>query len=501
MGNKIIIFILILGVVYRLFLTAGGNFLFNMDNARDFVDVREMVEVGKLRLTGPNSAIEGLYNGPLWYYLLAIPYIFTHGDPYGAILMEIVLWTIGGFCLLKLVESFGKVLVFPIGLVWVASDYIVLTNRYSFNPNPVTLLTPLFIYGLVEYIKGKRGWIILVWFLAGAFFNFEMNFGIFMPLIILISLAFISKKAFKDKLFWVGVLVFIMMLLPQVLFDFKHHFIMSKSVIKFLSENKGIGFNLIKRTQTISQSFYSVFEATLMNQKILSSGLLILAVPVFKTLLFKKEKNITAFISLIFITVPFFGYLITSVTVNAWHLGGFAAASIILIAFIIFRFWQVSIIGKVISLILFIFLIFYPVANITNLLIHELGKPNMDPSLFRNEIKAIDYVYKYTDGKNFKVYTYLPSVYDYPYQYLFWWYGRKKYGYIPGEYSYSPNKPQYIPSQDKFQGRKDNVLGLVFLIKEPDRNYTRSGWEGDFVNMGTVGKQMVGPIEIEIKKD
>ena len=61
MNKKVIILIILfLGVVYRLLLTSGGNFLFNMDNARDFVDVREMVELKKLRLTGPSSAIEGL---------------------------------------------------------------------------------------------------------------------------------------------------------------------------------------------------------------------------------------------------------------------------------------------------------------------------------------------------------------------------------------------------------------------------------------------------------
>ncbi len=125
----------------------------------------------------------------------------------------------------------------------------------------------------------------------------------------------------------------------------------------------------------------------------------------------------------------------------------------------------------------------------------------MDPSLYKNEIAAIDYVYKYAKGRNFKVYTYLPSVYDYPYQYLFWWYGQKKYGYIPGEYVYAPHKPKYIPSQEKFQGSKDDFSGFVFLIKEPDRNYTRAGWEGDFVNLITVEKQMVGPIEIEVKKE
>ncbi len=502
-SSILIIIILIVGVLFRLALTQNGNFLFNMDNARDFVDVREMVELGKLRLTGTNSAIEGLYSGPLWYYFLSIPYVLTSGDPYGAIVAEIVLWAIGGFFLLKLVKNFGSWTILPIGLVWSASNYVVLANLYSFNPNPIILLTSLLIYLLVEYIKnGKPFYIISAWFLAGAFFNFEMNFGIFTPLIIFLSLILTKNtKAFKSTYFWFGLLIFIATLLPQILFDFKHQFIMSKAVIKFISENNGSGFNLAKRIQVIWDSFFSVLSATLMNQKLLSWGVLLLSIPVYKKYFSNRKKNIIVVVASLFILVPFIGYLIIPVTVNAWHLGAEAAASLILIAFILSGLWEINFFGKLFSIILSILLIFYSISNITNYFFHDRGKPNIDPSLYKNEIAVIDYVYKKANGANFKVYIYLPSVYDYPYQYLFWWYGKKAFGYVPGEYRYLPDRPQYIPSQDKFEGIKTNFTGLVFLIKEPDRNYTRSGWEGELLNFEPVSKKMVGPIEIEVRQE
>lgn len=492
MKKKIILAILLFGVIYRLFLTSGGNFLFNMDNARDFVDIREMVELGKFRLTGPTSAIEGLYNGPLWYYFLSTAYIITHGDPYGAIVGEIILWAIGGFFLLKLVSEFNEWLIVPIGLVWIASNYIVLTNLYSFNPNPVPLLTPVFIYSLAKYLKEKKTFgIISSFLLAGAFFNFEMNAGVFCAPIILISIFLIDRKSFKDKYFWIGFLIFIATLLPQILFDLKHQFIMSKSVLRFLSESNGNGWNPLKQIPIIWESFFNVFQATMFNQKILSWAILILLISVFKAF----SKNIAVSISLLSIIVPFIGYLILPVAVNPWHLGAEAAASLIIIAFILKSLW------KPIAIILSLFLIFYSLSNIFNFFANDFGKPSSDPSLFKNEIATIDYVYKKANGKNFKVYTYLPSVYDYPYQYLFWWYGKKTYGYVPGEYKYLPNKPEYIASGEKFQGSKDNLSNLVFLIKEPDRNYTRAGWEGNFINLKSLEKQMVGPIEVEIRRE
>lgn len=471
-----------------------------MDNARDFVDVREMVELKKIRLTGPNAAIEGVFNGPLWYYLLVIPYVIGHGDPYGAILMEITFWAIGGFFLLKLVSEFNKFLILPVGLIWFASDYILLATAYSFNPNPLILLTPFFIFSFKEYLVGKRWWVMMVWFLAGAFFNFEMNFGIWMPLIIFSCIWLINRKYFKDNFFWLGLVIFLMLLFPQILFDFKHQFIMSKSIIKFIGENKGNTLNISRRIPTIGQTFYNVFEAIMMNQKFLSSAILILSIPAIKFFLRQGKKNTTVIICAIFILLPFIGYLIIPVTVNPWHLGGPMAASLILIGFILYSLWKINFFGKIFSIFLFFMILFYSFSNILNFL-KNTNKPKMDPSLYKNETAAIDYVYQYSRGQNFKVYTYLPSVYDYPYQYLFWWYGKRKYGYVPAEYAYLPNKPSYIPSQDKFQGKKDNLSGLVFLIKEPNLNYTRFGWEGNFIKLKSIEKQMVGPMEVEIRTE
>ena len=494
MSSKLIIFILIIGVIYRLFLTSNNNFLFNMDNARDMVDVREMVVLGKLRLIGPNSAIEGLFNGSAWYYLLAVPYIVSGGNPYGSIILEILLWALGGFFLLKLVGRWSRWLIIPIGILWVASNYVVLTNLYAFNPNPVVLLTPLFVYLLVEYLQKNKGiFIIIAWFLAGLFFNFEMNFGIFMPVIILVSIVLTKNIHFlRQKWFWVGVGAFILTLLPQIIFDLRHEFLMSKAILKYLGESGNL--SILTRFQIIFSSFIDSFSATLMNHKLFAG--IILA-----SLLFVLKKDPVVIVSLSLILVPFLSYLILPVSVNSWHLGAEMAAGIILVGFLVKRLMEKTFLIKIFSVTLFISIIYFGLSNIANFFLNDLGKPNMDPSLFKNEIAAIDYVYKYADGKNFKVYTYLPSVYDYPYQYLFWWYGQKKYGYIPGEYVYSVNKPQYIPSQDKFQGSQENFSGLVFLIKEPDRNDTRSGWQGPFANLATVQKQMVGLIEIEIKKE
>lgn len=502
--SKKVVLILLIGILFRLFLTANGNFLFNMDNARDMVDVREMVVLKKLRLTGPTSAIEGFYNGPAWYYLLSVPFVLSGGDPYASILMEIILWAIGGFFLLQLVSRWGRWLIWPIGALWVASNYIVLTNLYAFNPNPVTLLSPLWIYLLIKYLETKKAiYSVAVWLLGGFFFNFEMNFGIFMPVTIFASLILTKNlKMLRQKEFWLGFAFFVLTLLPQVLFDLKHQFIMSKAVLRHLSENSGGSFDPLKRFQVISSGFFETLSATLINSRKLTSLILVLLIPVILSILKKKNTDRLFLISLIFIVVPFLGYLILPVTVNAWHWGGEMAVSLILVSYLIYKLWNWEIVSKAISLSLTVVIIWFGFSNIVNFFTKDFGKPNLDPSLYKNEISAIDYVYKYAKGENFKVYTFMPSIYDFPYQYLFWWYGQKKYGFIPADYAYAPSKPQYIGSKDKFEGSKDNYNGLVFLIKEPNRGHNwKSGWEADYRFMELLSSEKLGSIEIEVRRE
>src|SRR5258708_35186231 len=123
--NLLIILVLSLGLFYRLLVTWGGNFIFHFDSARDILDVREMIVLHHLRLIGPTSGIDGLFTGPGWYYLLAIPFALSRGDPYAAVLMMNVFWLIGGFFLLKMLRQRGVLAVLTGGVLWIASNYIV----------------------------------------------------------------------------------------------------------------------------------------------------------------------------------------------------------------------------------------------------------------------------------------------------------------------------------------------------------------------------------------
>lgn len=503
----IILVILLLGMIQKIYVTSGGNFIFNMDNARDFVDVREMVELKKLRLIGPTSAVEGFYNGPGWYLLLAVPYILTQGDPYGAILLMVFLWAVGGFFLMKLMSRYGLAITLAIGFLWVGSDYINLATVYSFNPNPVTFLSPIFIFLLFKFLEGKKLiYLVLVTALGGAFFNFEMNFGVFVvPIIFSAILLSGNLRLFKTRGFWLGLIPFGLLLLPQIIFDFRHQFLMSQSILKFLSvKSPGNDLGLVNRFWEIYQDFYYVSLPVFLNNQLLLKIAAVIIVLLGLTLFLRKTRKLDNLflISLIVLLLPFVFYIFLPVEVNGWHLGAEMVGLIIIFGLSISQLTKYRLAGKVASILIAGFTIFISINNVYTFILSK-QTINNDPSLYQNEISAIDYTYQKSEGKNFKAFVYLPSVIDYPYQYLYWWHGLKKYDYTPSDYAYLPNKPAYITNKEFFVKPKVDAenSGLVFLIKEPDRINIRHLWENSFAKLEKIDKVKLRGIEVETLKD
>ena len=506
--NFLIFTILIIGLIYRFYLSWDGNFIFNMDNARDMVDVREMVSLGKPRLIGQTTAIDGLYYGPLWYYMLSIPFIISEGNPYASILMEIILWIIGGYFLLFLVNKFyGILATLVVGCIWIASNFILLGTQYAFNPNPILFLTPVFIFCLWKFIE-KEKWIfnILSWFLAGAFLQFEVAVGLFMPLVIILSLIF-SKKwvLLKNKKFYLGPGIFILTLIPQLIFELRHDFFMTKALIAYKSgSHGGVGLNPPERTVAVFKSFYDTFLPTLMNFREFTKGMIVLFIGVVVWIFKTREKISTlTLICFLIIFVTLFGLIPLKVDLMRWHLNAVLIASIFMVGFV-FWFLQRNFLGKIVAIILLVILFINTFQNMQSY-IQASQKGDGGNSILKNELAAIDFTYREAESKNFKVYVYLPSVIDYPYQYLYWWHGKSRYGYLPEEYAYLPGVPEYVKNKKAFSAKPEDLnkrenSKLIFLIKEPDQIGQRHLWENSFKNLELLDSQNIGSIIVEKRK-
>jgi len=509
MKNKIlllIIFFLTAGAIFRLIYTQNGNFIFNMDNARDMVDVREMVVLNKPRLIGNTAAIEGVFYGPYWYYLLAIPFALSGGNPYASIVLQIVLWVIGGYFVLKLVSKFGIVATVIAGALWIASDFLILSTSYSFNPNPVLFLSPLLIFLFDKYLKLKKSiYSVTSFALAATFLSNEILFAMLLPIILIAAIIFTkNSKVFKLKSFWLGILAFLIVSSPHLFFELRHNFFMTQSLIHFFTTGGDThnSFNLLTRVTYVISKFDEILRPTFFNNKILSYGFVILFFAVVGYILKKRQPfQDNLFVILCsYILIPVIAFIIIPVNINSWHWVGVIAALVIIAGYLLATGLKLTKVVGLYSTSLLLLVIAFSISNVFQY-VSNLDQPRNDPSLFRNELSAIDFVYKQANGKNFKVYTYLPSVIDYPYQYLFWWRGLNKYGYLPQDYAYEPNKPAYIAQKEKLDiGTHPESSGLIFLIKEPDRGL-RHLWENTFKKYSLLTSQIVGPLVIETRQD
>ncbi len=97
----------------------------------------------------------------------------------------------------------------------------------------------------------------------------------------------------------------------------------------------------------------------------------------------------------------------------------------------------------------------------------------------KNELRVIDFMYHDANHTSFGEFVYTPPVYDYAYQYLFWWKSKQYH---------------YLPSKSK--------NGKFYLIIEPDLEHplAPNGWKQTVIKTGKVLWDKTFPGDITVEK-
>jgi len=503
----LLVIALLFSTIVKILAVSGNNFAFTIDQGRDLVDVRHMIVTHIPRLVGPTTSINGLLLGPFYYYFLSLPFIIFGGNPASFVYWQILWFQLAAAILFFVFKKNNSVLAYITAILLLLSPVGFYTGRYFWTANTMPVLTILFFSSLFfAFWNKKPKSMIILGLLSGLSLQVEAAFGvIFFPFALLVFL--IKKTPFKQILFLAS--SFLITIVPQAIFELRHGFIMTKTLTAGLSGSSGVlGEKLSMSTRILQRK--AVFVGVLRDSNHVYYeylGIILLVALIFGLyyLIKGKTKVIrdTILLSLAFILFTGIFYLIFPQQVKNWYVLGLTIPVIIFLSASLSAIFERGIRGKI-GIWAFILFCFYHVWLAQSDYLNKYAlKPSADPSNLSNQLKAIDWVYQKAGGKAFYVYSYLPSVYDYPYQYLFWWYGTNKYGYQPADISYLPNQPEYIKNSDIFWTKKisaDKTSPTFLIIEKDSENPERiSAWRGNFSKLCRLETtQIVDNLSIEV---
>jgi hypothetical protein len=489
-------FILLLtlaALALRWWLAAEGRFPFTWDFGRDMLWVRQLTIMHKPMLVGAWGSLDGTYFGPAYYYFLVLPLWLSHGDPRAAV--AAVSLTLG--LLIPILFWFGKrYFNLHTAIIWAAGvaflPVFIKLSLYSFPQQLVPFLFACFVILQWQLINHPRlitlSALILI---SSLFFHFEpVNTPAAYFILTGVCVYLIGRRrlSFSSVLHPLNFLAGFIPFIPNLIFDLRHGWGQAQAFWRLLSgrDTSLIGHisildRLVDRPIQFIQHFYHTFFAGQ------SWPLAILLVLIAVYLIIRRRlppifPGLTSINFLLLLTWNLFA-LLTYFIAYPRLLKDYYLYMLPVLYLLAAGTWLGGLIQRrrLTPRINYFFLLVLLCLNFFYL--HQSRYFAAGPELYRTQQAAVDSVYRHAAGQPFEAYAYTPVVYDYTYQYLFSWYGHRRYGYIPAIYAYLPDKPEYVQDKHYYDLDKpthaDSHPLQSYLIIEPGDHpaYSREYWQ------------------------
>ncbi len=459
-----------------------------MDMGRDMMAVKGIIYDHHLTLIGPYTSLGGVFQGPLWYYLLSIPTFLLRGDPWGTVALMLVISlataVIAFFFMNKLFGFSAAIITF---LLIAISPEAVAAATYSWNPHPMWLLTALYTFFLFMVVSGKQKFHLLLWPTITLMSHFQTALAVFLFFATLLFFLILKWKFNIKRYLMFGLLISGVFFIPQAVFDVRHDFLMTRSVISLVKgEDRGLSVtNEVKDKKLINfhkDQYINNFKSSFLSSEYIThfpAIVALISLSVFvkrrrdfsknEVLFIKTTLSIAVIVYLISMFYPF--------PLRYWYFTGFQMFYILPVGLILSKLWNFSL-GKA-AIVLFVMSIVPFLFNRINELYVKHPEDN-NYSKIKSIKSAVDYIYKDAKGEEFGLLVFAPPVYTPNYDYIVWWYGKNKY--------------QYIPSLEK--------NGIFYLLMEPDpyKPFSYKGWMETVVVTGETIKQVKLPSGLIVEK-
>jgi len=436
-----LVFIVSLSFVPRVIMLFSRRLVsFGGEQGMDLLFVKDIVVNHAIYLIGYNTNyVWHIPKGPGWYYLLSIPFILGNGDPFWAKAMTGIIsiaTVILSFNILR--SGFGLKSAIMTGMLLAISPWLIEQTGQIWPPYIVIFPTALFLFSVMKVLQKKQKYVALIALSIGLMLQFEISIGYFyiVQMLIMIPLAIKYKYVNFRTLFW-ALFILILFFIPNVIYDLTHNFYSANGFSILIKVLVNGGFNnLFHLLSQRVDAFIWNFRLTFSDNTI-KSFCLLLIIYVGVYLFVKDKRNIVSqklflfYLALTPLTKILILFFYPGV-IQAWYLLDLVVVYCFLLGIILGYFLdrkRLNLLAIAVLLGLVVIFVFRTYIIFRNEFDLTLGVDRIAQST------VIKYIY--SDAKR-QQFNYTPHRFDLTY--LFWWYGKNKYGLNP---SNVPQKVNY----------------------------------------------------------
>ncbi|MBI4058859.1 glycosyltransferase family 39 protein [Candidatus Microgenomates bacterium] len=412
---------------------------FYYDQGRDAKIIWELWHQGKISLIGPTTGIEGIFRGPWYYWLIAPFYLLGNGNPvWPSVFLSLT--TVAATLLIYVIGVMvgGRVTGIVAAVISAFSFQLVYASRWLSNPTPMLLISMLLVLGMFLVLKGQT----VVWILIALMLGLALQFGsaaevFYLPAVLIFSLwlALRSRQRRKlpnKKILLISVSLFLITLLPQIVFDFRHGGLLYHNISQFLFEQKSFNQTTAWLLERRFPLYFDTFGPLIFptNSKLIQIfSFLILVILLANIKRFLSNDKFVLLLTLLIL--PLIGLLFfrgNNGIIYSYYFTGYYLIFVLIFSVIITSINSTQIGKLILGLFLWLFL-----QDNGSILGRHLNSNinNPDSIVLGNQKLAVDWVYQDTAGRNFGLDVYVPPVIPHAYDYLFLWRGTTRYHQTP----------------------------------------------------------------------
>jgi hypothetical protein len=414
------------------------------DNSRDLLSAWD--NLTKVTLIGPTSGIPGIFYGPYWIWLLSLGLFFSKNP----LIVTIITATIPYFILFPLIwfnlkKFFDITSLTTCWLLFIFSSGMSYATRlWNLYPAPLITLAVIYFIAQADFndlTKKQAGFGLVIGFLTGLLINFDISFGIaFLAGVIIFLIAdsgisfFQSIKKLKKKIMTtrLSILGFIILgfgiaFLPTVLFEIRHGFHQTQTLLHTLSKYGAVVTVTGMNKSQILITFLKTFGALLYLPAFFAGILLFLLIGTCSYFIYKQkiklgksDKRILLLISSLFLGNLFI-YLTAKNPVWDYH---FVGVDILFLLLLTFFSTKLSLFRKG----LLIYAIITVVISVGTYIINF----HKQASYFEQQENVVKIITHDAGSQKYIVFAYNSSIYSYDFSFLFRWIANKDVPYDPG---------------------------------------------------------------------